>query len=1050
MFDVRPVDKTGGLDWKKINGIGQSTKKEEREEYVQYSYEYLAELKKQEEELKQKQLEVQQMLLAQQEYERQLQFKAEQERLEALKKQEEARLFQEQLRLEQEMRERAEAERIRQEKLLQEQKRLEEIARIAELKKQEEERKLAEEVRIRVQQQLEQERAYLEWQKQEGLRIKEEQKKLAEQQRLAEERVLEIQRQIENKRLEEQRLLEQQRIKEEHELLEQQRIQEEQLRQQKLQEEQLKQKKLQEEQLEQQRIQEQKLLEQQKISKEKRLLEQQRIQEEQLEQQRIQEYEKQLQSIQEAKELEGQEQVSIEKKVAQQQEEAEQLRLQQQAEETLRIQKELIKQEEERIKQEEQIKKTKPVKKVKEAKKPKYTNDEKFSFSDLFMAPRNYWGLNFKKSAWAFAMTMVLIVVGIGGVSFASKGFNIKGRVLGVSQDGYENLTSAMKNVVDQNFNGSSIEFSKAYDNFSQASSDLDELGGVLIGATKYIPFASSLSSGKNMAEAGKHISAAGKSLNEVVKIAASFKNPLDNDQSNISLLDMFQQTEQNVSNARVELIAAQENIDKVNINDLPEDKRAKFIQLKEKLPTIIALFTSFTNNNDIFVDLLGGNGPRKYLFLFQNNNEMRATGGFIGSYGLLDISRGNIRNFYIDGIFNPDGQLKEKIVPPKPIQKISAAWSLHDSNWFPDFPTSAQEAIKFFEKTGGPTTDGVITLTPAVMQKLLKITGPIEMPEYDVTLDEKNFVEKTQYEVEIDYDREENKPKKILSDLAPIILDKIFNSKDIATISKTLAALSEGLNQKHILIYSTNEQLQKIISEQGWSGEVLPAGKDYLSIVNTNINGYKTDGVIAEDIKHEAEVQADGSIVDTVTVTRKHNGGNSDYEWWNKVNADYMRVYVPKGSKLLDVQGQTREINNPPLDYEALGFKKDELVEKEEASITIDEQSGTRIYEDANKTVFGNWVYVSPQETVTVTYKYVLPFKLFDEKDNDNVGSYSLVAQKQSGSVGSEFSSKLSFPDDLKIKWKSSDQVKENGSEVSFDGKLDTDHFLGLVFEKL
>jgi hypothetical protein len=1026
MFDVRPVDKTGDLDWKKINGIGQSGqigKNEKQEEYVQYSYEYLAQLKRQEEEIKNKQLEVERMLLAQQEYERQLQFETEKQRMEELRKQEEERLLQQQLKFEQELRERAEAERVRQEeeriRQQQEQIRLEEIAKREELKKQEEERirqeqlRLAEEIRLRAQQQrLEQERLLLEQQQKEELRIQEEQRRFAEQQRLIAEAERKRQFEIEQqqRRQEQLRLAEYQRIKLERQQQEQIRLQEELKRQaeaDRILEIQR--------QAEIQRQEEQRILQQQKTTEEFERQQQARIQEE----------------------------IAIKK---QKEQEFEQLLQRQQAEETLRIQKELIKQEEERIKQEELVKKSEADK----IKKNKNANDQKFSFSDLFFSPRNYWGLNFKKSAWAFATTMVLIVAGIGGASFASKGFNIKGKVLGVSQDGYANLTTAMKNVADQNFNGSSIEFDKAYDNFAQASSDLDELGGVLIGATRYIPFASSLSSGKNMAEAGKHISAAGKSLNEVVKIASSFKNPLENDQSKVSLLDMFQQTQQNVSSARVELIAAQENIDKVNVSDLPEDKRQKFIELKEKLPAIIALFTSFTNNNDIFVDLLGGNGPRKYLFLFQNNNEMRATGGFIGSYGLLDISHGNIRNFYIDGIFNPDGQLKEKIVPPKPIQKISAAWSLHDSNWFPDFPTSAQEAIKFFEKTGGPTTDGVITLTPAVMQKLLKITGPIEMPEYDVTLDENNFIEKTQYEVEVDYDQEENKPKKILSDLAPIILDKIFNSKDIATLSKALTALSEGLSQKHILIYSTNEQLQKIISQQGWSGEVLPAGKDYLSVINTNINGYKTDGVIAEDIKHEAEVQADGSIVDTVTVTRKHNGGNSAYEWWNKVNADYMRVYVPKGSKLLDVQGQTREFNNPPLDYDALGFKKDELVEREESSMIVDEQSGTRIYEDAGKTVFGNWVYVSPQETVTVTYKYVLPFKLFDEKEDDNIGTYSLVAQKQSGSLGSGFSSKLSFPKDVKIKWKSADQLNEGDSQVSFEGKLDVDHFYGLVLEKL
>ena len=93
---------------------------------------------------------------------------------------------------------------------------------------------------------------------------------------------------------------------------------------------------------------------------------------------------------------------------------------------------------------------------------------------------------------------------------------------------------------------------------------------------------------------------------------------------------------------------------------------------------------------------------------------------------------------------------------------------------------------------------------------------------------------------------------------------------------------------------------------------------------MNTNINGYKTDGVIDETIEHQSELQTDGSIVDTVTITRTHNGGNEKYDWWNKVNGDWMRVYVPEGSKLLEASGQTREFVSPPLDYQSLGFKKD------------------------------------------------------------------------------------------------------------------------------
>ena len=679
-----------------------------------------------------------------------------------------------------------------------------------------------------------------------------------------------------------------------------------------------------------------------------------------------------------------------------------------------------------------------------------FVSAKKASFKRAIFAYRYGFGFGWQKFVPAFAMIALVLLLGIGGVSFASKGFGLQGKVLGVSQDGYANLTQAIADMKAQNFEASGQQFDQAFDKFSQASNDLEDLGGGLLDATRFFPFTSKVSSGKNAVEAGKHFAAAGQSLNEVVKTFAQLKQSGQLLQGNVSLLEIFRKTENNITAAKTELDAAQKNMDLIALADLPADKQQKFLLLKESLPQLRLMMENFLSSSHIFVELLGGNGPRKYLFLFQNNSEMRATGGFIGSYGLLDIANGHVKKFFIDGIFNPDGQLKEKIVPPFPIQKISTAWSLHDSNWFPDFPLSARKAISFYEKTGGPTADGVISLTPTLMQKLLKITGPIEMPEYGVTLDSDNFIELTQYKVEVDYDKQDNTPKKILSDLAPLLLEKLLSSKDPATISGAAQALLEGLSEKHILFYSQNKEIEDIISTQGWSGQILSTDKDYLSVINTNINGFKTDVVVDEYIAHSAQIQTDGSIVDTVKITRKHTGGNSQFEWFNKVNADYMRVYVPKGSQLLEASGQTREVDQSPVDYDALGFKRDSDVQQEESSIKLDPNSGTGIYDESGKTVFANWVYVSPGEAVTMTYKYLLPFRLFQLNVNNaqKIDSYSLVAQKQAGSLGSSFSSDLSYPQNYNVKWTLPQSLTQGNNELKNNSNLVTDYFEGVVFE--
>lgn len=656
------------------------------------------------------------------------------------------------------------------------------------------------------------------------------------------------------------------------------------------------------------------------------------------------------------------------------------------------------------------------------------------------------------KKIWISSLILFFLAGGVFyfGNLYLRDGLNTQKEVLGESKEAYGNINGAIDEIKNKNFALSAGKFKEAYESFSKMSNSLEGLGKGVIVVSRFVPGVSKISSGYYLTEAGKQLSLAGEKISNVANTAEKIKEKSsgENSQIDISVLGIFLSFEKDLGEIENYLLKAQENLDKVKTSDIPKENQNEIITLKTKLPIIIATVKEFSNNSHIMADFLGANGPRKYLFLFQNNQEIRPTGGFIGSYGVLDIDgSGRIRKFFIDGIFNPDGQLLDKVVPPKPIQKISAAWSLHDSNWFPNFPTSAKKAMLFYEKTGGPTVDGVITLTPTVIQKFLDITGPIEMPEYGVTLDKDNFIQNIQYEVEVDYDKEENRPKKILSDLAPIILDKLSQSRDAKTILSTTDVLNDALKEKHILLYFNNEELQGMVSQLGWSGEVRKSNDDYLSVINTNVNGYKTDGVVDEKISQEVTIFSNGEIVDTVTIKRRHNGGATDYEWWNKVNSDYMRVYVPKGAELLEVEGQTREINEDVLDYNSLNFERDPDVEIEESQMKIDSKTGTRVYTEGDKTVFANWVYVSPQEEVIVKYKYKLPFKF-----SGDIRAYSLLAQKQSGSMGSGFDLDINYPKNWKVQWQS-DGINNCNSEdknlikICLRDNLKTDKFAGAVF---
>lgn len=647
-----------------------------------------------------------------------------------------------------------------------------------------------------------------------------------------------------------------------------------------------------------------------------------------------------------------------------------------------------------------------------------------------------YSGKNFMR----FAAASLMIPAIIFSFSFTQSQFEKKGKVLGESTVAYENLKTAAQYAFASDFASTAGNFEAATMNFAQARETINSIGFGIGETVAGLPLNTPLSTARNLASAGENLSLAGKEMSSIFeKISAPDKNGFE------GLLEI----EDNLKAAAFHINEAEKNLEGVEIKHIPTEMRDKISLAKETLPIFSNNFQRLAEDYPSIIKMLGGQRSQKYLLLFENNSEMRATGGFIGSYGILDIENGKMKSLMIDGIFNPDGQLKEKIVPPMPIQKISASWSMHDSNWFADFPTSAKKTALLYEKTGGPTVDGVIAVTPETIKKLLEITGPIEMPAYGTTITAENFVSHTQNQVENLYDKKENKPKKILSDLAPILLERLFQEEAgeenrTDRMIKVIQKTEESLKEKHIIIYHRDESIENMLQKRGWGGEITQnVPGDYLAVINSNINGYKTDAVIEESINMHTEISEDGTVVNMLTIRRKHNGGNSEYDWYNRVNANFLRVYVPKGSILLEASGNTAEEYEPPMDYS--NFTKDPDVEAIEKTIKIDPESGTQVFEEAGKTVFGNWVYVSPQEEVVLKYKYQLPFKIDFESDSRSTDLYSAFIQKQAGSVGSLYSSHISLPEGWRIAWKT--ENLQDGDKV--EKKLEQDLIYGAVFLK-
>ncbi|KKT14548.1 MAG: hypothetical protein UV97_C0020G0001, partial [Candidatus Yanofskybacteria bacterium GW2011_GWF2_43_596] len=397
----------------------------------------------------------------------------------------------------------------------------------------------------------------------------------------------------------------------------------------------------------------------------------------------------------------------------------------------------------------------------------------------------------------------LLIIMGIAVVIFfvARHGFNLKNEIISEGNAAVKNLEDAKDKIASMDFLGASDSFADAYEEFTKAGEGLNFMGASLGSLIADLPGAEKIKSANNLIEAGKLIADSGKAMSkamEVISQTGLILNPTT--QGGGSIGKMLGSLKNGLAVSAANLKKAEVLLADVDPSALPEEKRTVFISMKSELPLFNNLISNSVDYAAFLEELVGLKGIKRYLLLFQNPAELRATGGFPGSYATVTFQDGSLKQFIVDDVYNLDGQLKENIIPPAQMQHITPTWGMRDANWFVDFPTSAKKVAWFYKKeSNGLDVDGVITISPNIISKILEIVGPIDMPEYNMKIDSKNFATAIQSEVE--YGENRAQPKKILMDMAPRLLAKIYLSdkEEWLNIFDTFVS---SMEKKDILMY--------------------------------------------------------------------------------------------------------------------------------------------------------------------------------------------------------------------------------------------------------
>ncbi len=349
-----------------------------------------------------------------------------------------------------------------------------------------------------------------------------------------------------------------------------------------------------------------------------------------------------------------------------------------------------------------------------------------------------------------------------------------------------------------------------------------------------------------------------------------------------------------------------------------------------KQIKTIRKGLSSLQNFLLLAPDILGLKENQTYLVLFQNNFELRPGGGFIGTVGFLTLNEGKM-DLKIEDVYTVDGQLRGHVEPPAPLRAYlnQIHWYLRDSNWDPDFPSNARRASWFLEKEIGVKTDGVIALDLSLVKKILTLTGPISIVDYQEKINDENLFLKTQIYTQEKFFPGSTQKKDFISSLTTTLFDKLTAGNDFPWLGLVKIA-NEGINEKHLAVFFNDDLAEKLVSEQGWGGELTSVGcaaaevmageptsnyqciGDYLMVVDANLGVNKSNFFVKRSVNKSVNL-TQNSLDSTVDINYSNTspaGVN-----FSGVYKNYLRILVPAEESLIKAMVDDREIN--PSDVE-------------------------------------------------------------------------------------------------------------------------------------
>ncbi len=596
---------------------------------------------------------------------------------------------------------------------------------------------------------------------------------------------------------------------------------------------------------------------------------------------------------------------------------------------------------------------------------------------------------------------------------------------------GQQDLSYSLQLIFAGDFNGAREASYRANNNFISASESLQGLQSNFF-IERIAILNNNLNDFKKISQVAMIISkSSGQALlliNDIEEVFSGnkFNSFLDlSDGDRLKVLSLLYENYPEMQGVKANIDLSLFYLNQVNKNRLLLKYSDQFVGLGKKLEGISSGLDKIISFAGVIPVLSGYPEKASYLIIFQNNNELRPTGGFIGSYGIMDVEIGDIVRLETHDIYHLDmpASLNSSfnIPPPEPIKKYLGVnkWFMRDANWSPDWPSAAQKLQWFYNEellaanrfSELENFSGVIAINPELISDLLYVVGPIEVSGQVYNKD--NFMSVLQYEVEMAFREDgvsEWDRKLIIGEILKSIKDKLF-SLPLNRWEELVGVFNKNINQKNVLVYLNDDYSRKVSSGLNWGGELKDNSGDYLMVVDANLAAFKTDRVMDKKIKYYLNEEAERFKV-RLELSYQNNGW---FDWQTTRYRSFTRIYVPYNSVLLSSTGSPEKTESG---------KDDSIVNP--------------------KTYFSNFISVEPGQSRTLILEYYLSDDFYQKFKKDNI--YSLLIQKQPGSNVSQIEIYLDFLENVDTVF-AQGEIEVDKNIIYWKSPLDKDCSLEIKF---